>query len=178
LAPQRLPEICPAPPHFAMNETVYERFDSKADFQAAVDRLLAQPGRELRIFDPDLSSLRVNDPARIETLERFLLASRTRRLYIVLHDTDHVTRQSPRMMTLLQRFAHSIQINRTSEEIRNVQDAFLVLDSMHYVRRPTAAFFRGALGLGDEAEGLAMRGRFMEIWGASYPAVSGTTAGL
>jgi hypothetical protein len=161
-----------------MSETVYERFDSRADFQAAVDRLLEQPGRELRVFDPDLSSLRLNDPARMAKLEAFLVASRTRRLYVAVHETDHLTRHCPRMMALLARYAHSIQVNRTYEEIRNLQDAFLVLDAVHYVRRPVAAFFRGALGLGDENEGLAMRSRFMEIWAASYPGVSSTTAGL
>jgi len=61
-----------------VSETVYERFDNSADFQAAVDRLLEQPGRELRIFDPDLSALRLNEPGRVERLARFLLASRTR----------------------------------------------------------------------------------------------------
>lgn len=161
-----------------MNETVYERFENQADFQAAVDRLLAQPGRELRIFDPDLAALRINDPARIEGLERFLLASRTRRLHIVVHSPEHLTRQCPRMMSLLARFSHAIQVNRTHEEIRELQDAFLVLDSMHYVRRPVAQFFRGALGLADESEGLVMRSRFQEIWSASYPAVSATTIGL
>jgi hypothetical protein len=162
----------------AVSETVYERFDSGADFQAAVDRLLEQPGRELRIFDPDLSALRLNDPGRIERLERFLLASRTRRIYAVVHNTEHLTRQCPRMMSLLARFSHVIQVNRTHDEIRELQDAFLVLDSVHYVRRPVAQFFRGAIGLSDETEGLAMRGRFMEIWSASFPAVSATTAGL
>jgi hypothetical protein len=161
-----------------MSETVYERFDNNAGFQAAVDRLLEQPGRELRIFDPDLSALRVNDPGRIERLERFLLASRTRRLYVVVHNPEQIMRQCPRMMSLLARFSHAIQINRTHEEVRELQDAFLVLDSMHYVRRPVAQFFRGAIGLSDETEGLAMRGRFMEIWAASDPAVSGTTVGL
>ena len=162
----------------AVSETVYERFDSKAGFQDAVDRLLEQPGRELRIFDPDLSALRLNDPARIERLERFLLASRTRRMYFVVHSSDHLTRQCPRMMSLLARFSHVIQVNRTHEEIRELQDAFLVLDSLHYVRRPVSQFFRGAIGLGDDTEGLAMRGRFMEIWAASFPAVSATTIGL
>ena len=161
-----------------MAEVVYERFESSGDFQLAVDRLLEQPGRELRLFDPDLAALRVNDPARIERLERFLLASRTRRIYIVVHNTDHVTRQCPRMMALLARFAHAIQVNRTHEEIRELQDSFMVLDSLHYVRRPVASFFRGAIGLGDETEGLAMRARFMEIWAASFPAVSATTVGL
>lgn len=159
-------------------ETAYERFDTKADFHAAVDRLLEQPGRELRVFDPDLTSLRLNDPVRIETIARFLLASRTRRLYIAVHNTDHLTRQCPRMMTLIARFSHAIQVHRTHEEIRELQDAFLVLDAMHYIRRPVSQFFRGAMGLGDDTEGLAMRGRFLEIWAASYPAVSATTVGL
>ncbi len=161
-----------------MDEAIYERFDTSAGFQAAVERLLEQPGRELRVFDPDGAALRLNDAARIESLERFLLASRTRRLYLALHDTEHLTRRCPRMMALLARFAHAIQINRTHEEIRELQDAFLVLDAVHYVRRPVAAFFRGAVGLGDETDGLAMRSRFMEIWAASYPAVSATTVGL
>lgn len=161
-----------------MSETAYERFDGRAGFQAAVDRLLEQPGRELRAFDPDGTALMLNDPGRIERIEKFLLASRTRRVYLVLHDTEHVTRHCPRMMTLLARFAHAIQVNRTHEEIRELQDAFLVLDSLHYVRRPVAQFFRGAIGLNDETEGLVMRSRFGEIWSASFPAVSATTAGL
>ena len=161
-----------------MSETAYERFDDRAGFQAAVDRLLEQPGRELRAFDPDGSALLLNDPGRVDKIANFLLASRTRRVYLVVHDTDYLTRHCPRLISLLARFAHAIQVNRTHEEIRELQDAFLVLDSLHYVRRPVAQFFRGAIGLGDETEGLAMRGRFGEIWAASFPAVSATTAGL
>ena len=82
------------------------------------------------------------------------------------------------MLGLLARYAHAMQINRTQEHIREIQDSFLVLDSQHYVRRPVASFFRGAIGLNDDTEGLAMRGRFGEIWSASFPAVSATTAGL
>ena len=161
-----------------MDEAIYERFDTAEGFHAAVDRLLEQPGRELRVFDPDGAALRLNDSARIAALERFLIASRTRRVYLAMHDTENLTRRCPRMMVLLGRFSHAIQINRTHEEIREIQDAFLVLDAQHYVRRPVASFFRGAMGLGDENEGLAMRSRFMEIWGASFPAVSSTTLGL
>lgn len=161
-----------------MDDAVYERFDTNEGFQAAVERLLAQPGRELRVFDPDGAALRLNDPARVERIERFLQASRTRRLYIVLHDPNHVQRHCPRMMSLLARYAHAIQINRTHDEIRELQDSFMVLDSAHYLRRPVATFFRGAIGLADENEALAMRARFNEIWSASFPAVSSTTVGL
>ena len=136
-----------------MDAPIYERFDTNQGFQAAVDRLLEQPGRELRVFDPDGAALRLNDPARIERLERFLLASRTRRLYLVVHNTDHLTRQCPRLMTLLRRFSHAMQINRTHEEIREVQDAFLLLDAVHYVRRPVAAIVPRRDGTGRRERG-------------------------
>lgn len=156
----------------------YERFEDEESFQQAVDRLLEQQGRELRIFDPDLSGLRLNVPDRIARLQHFLTRSRTRRIYIAIHDPDYVTRYCPRMLTLLARFSHAIQVQRTDEEIRELQDAFFVLDAAHYVRRPVAQFWRGAIGIGDESEALTMRARFFEIWASSYPAVSPTTLGL
>ena len=161
-----------------MTEAVYEKFDTAEGFNAAVDRLLAQPGRELRVFDPDATALRLNDAGRVGALERFLRESRTRRLYLVLHDPQPLQRSCPRMMSLLARYSHAIQVNQTHEEIRELQDAFLVLDSDHYVRRAVAASFRGAIGLSDETEALAMRGRFNDIWASSAPAVSATTLGL
>lgn len=162
----------------AATQTEYLQFDTEADYQAAVDRLLAAPGRELRIFDPDLASLRLNTPQRVAQLQQFLAASRTRRLYVALHDADHLTKYCPRMMALLARYAHAIQINCTHQEIRNLQDSFLVIDQSHYLRRPVALQFRGALGLHDETEALSMRARFTEIWSASFPGVAGTTLGL
>lgn len=159
-------------------QTEYAQFETEAAFQVALDRLLAAQGRELRIFDPDLSALRLDTARRVEQLRQFLAASRTRRIYIAVHNADHVTKYCPRMMALLARFAHAIQVNCTHEEIRNLQDSFLVLDQNHYLRRPVAQLFRGALGLNDETEALAMRTRFMEIWSASFPGVASTTLGL
>jgi len=161
-----------------MDEPTYERFDTAAGYHGAVETLLVQPGRELRVFDPDGSSLKLNDPARIEVFAQFLGASRTRRIHMVVHQTDHILRQCPRFLGLLARYSHMMQINRSHEHIRQLQDAFLVLDSQHYVRRASAAFYRGAMGIGDEVEALAMRQRFTEIWEASYPGVSSTVAGL
>lgn len=156
----------------------YGRFDDDAGLQEAIDRLLALPGRELRIFDPDLSSLRPNQPARVAALQRFLEASRTRRIYIVMHDTDYLTRQAPRLLGLYARYSHAIAIQRTHDGIRDLKDSFMVLDGAHYVRRAVARYYRGAIGLHDEVEAFAMRSRFMEIWSASYPAPMLKTLGL
>ena len=165
-----------------MNEekpkTKYQRFEGEAEFQRTLERFLEQPGRELRLFDPDLKALRLNSPARIARLDAFLRGSRTRRIQIVVHETEHLTRHCPRMMSLLKLFNHAIQINCTHEEIRGLQDAFIVLDAAHYLRRPVAGLLRGAIGLHDDTEALAMRSRFTEIWAASFPGVSSTTLGL
>lgn len=156
----------------------YRSFSGDAEFQLAVDQLLVQAGRELRIFEPDGKALRLNAPARLALLEAFLRASRTHRIQIVVHDIEHLTKECPRMMDFLKRFNHAMQINRTHEEIRSLQDAFMVLDAAHYVRRPVAGRTRGAIGLNDEPEALAMRSRFLEIWAASYPGIASTTVGL
>jgi hypothetical protein len=156
----------------------YERFEGETDFQKALDRLLEQQGREMRIFDPDLKALRLNSPERVAQLDSFLRGSRTRKIYVVVHSTDHLTRQCPRMLGLLKLFNHVIQINQTHEEVQDLQDAFMVLDAQHYLRRPVATRFRGAIGLNDETEALSMRSRFQEIWAASYPGVASTTVGL
>jgi hypothetical protein len=156
----------------------YRPFSGVAEFQLDVDQLLAQAGRELRIFEPDGSALRLNSAERIALLEAFLRGSRTRRIQMVVHETDYLTRSCPRMMDFIKRFNHAIQINRTHEEIRSLQDAFMVLDAAHYLRRPMAGRMRGAIGLNDDTEALLMRSRFLEIWSASYPGVAGTTAGL
>jgi hypothetical protein len=125
-----------------------------------------------------MEAWRLNSVERVDHLRRFLQLSRTRRLYLVVHDTGHITRYCPRMLQLLAKYNHVIQINRTDESIRSLQDSFAVLDARHYLRRPVARFFRGALGVNDETEGLAMRTRFTEIWAASFPAVSSATTGL
>jgi hypothetical protein len=156
----------------------YAMFSGAAEFQLAVDRMLAQEGRELRIFEPDGKALNLNAAPRLAQLETFLRASRTRRIQMVVHDTDYLTRQCPRLMNFLKLFNHVVQINRTHEEIRSLQDAFMVLDGRHYLRRPMAGRMRGALGLNDEVEALLMRSRFLEIWTASYPGVASTTVGL
>ncbi len=156
----------------------YVRFDDDAGLQASIDRLLGQPGRELRIFDPDLSSLRPNVPGRVEQLLRFLQASRTRRIYVAVHDTGYLTRHAPRLLQLYARYTHAMTIHRTHDSIRELKDSFMVLDSAHYVRRSVARYYRGALGLNDDVEGYAMRTRFMEIWAASFPPSLLTTLGI
>ena len=151
---------------------------ARSDYLEGFSRLLGLARRELRIFDPDLSELEMNSTNRVETLTRFLRESRTRRIYVALHDVEHVTKRCPRLITLMGSYTSAIFIFQTHGEAAKVQDCFVLADGDHLVRRPVTTQPRGVLVINDPKECQPMRERFDEIWESSLPTVSVNTTGL
>ncbi len=151
---------------------------ARSDYLEGFNRLLGLARRELRIFDPDLSELEMNSTNRVETLTRFLRESRTRRIYVALHDVEHVTKRCPRLITLMGSYTSAIFIFQTHGEAAKVQDCFVLADGDHLVRRPVTTQPRGVLVINDPKECQPMRERFDEIWESSLPTVSVNTTGL
>src|SRR5713226_8365195 len=115
-------------PETAMSETPADAASerillaAKNDYLQGFNRLLGLARRELRIFDPDLSELDMNSTRRIETLTRFLRESRTRRIYVALHDIEHVTKHCPRLIALMSGYTSALLIFQTQGEAAKVQD--------------------------------------------------------
>lgn len=151
---------------------------TRGDYLSAADQLLAGARREIRVFDPALEELRLEHSSRIEMLNTFLLSSPANRLYIALHDVEHVKRHCPRLMRLLTTFSASMFIHRTQDDAARVQDCFILADNTSFVRRPVAAQPRGVFVTDDSNEASVMRRRFDEIWISSAQAVSATVSGL
>jgi hypothetical protein len=151
---------------------------TRREYLEGVERLLGLVRRELRIFDSDLAELELNAAPRIAHLREFLLASRTHRLYIAVHDTDFVTRRCPRVLTLLGSFPRQMFVHQTEGEARKAQDCFVIADDRHLVRRSVAAQARGVLVLDDPRDCGPIRDRFQEIWESSAPTVSPSVTGL
>jgi hypothetical protein len=151
---------------------------ARSDYSQGFGRLLGLVRRELRIFDPDLSELQINSAERVEALARFLRGGPSRRVFVALHNVDHVSTRCPRLIALLGIYASSIFIYQTIGDAAKVQDCFVLADGEHLVRRPVTAQARGVLVIGDPKECQPMRERFDEIWESSVPAVSANTTGL
>jgi hypothetical protein len=151
---------------------------TRREYLEAADRLLGMAKRELRVFDPELRDLDLNAPARIELLRRLLAANRNHRVYIALHDVEHVITRCPRLLQLIGTFPAGIMIHRTQGEATRAQDCFLIADGENLARRPAAAQSRGVLFIDDPIEGHGMRDRFDQIWESSYLAVSAAKVGL
>lgn len=156
----------------------HRRIEGVQDYVQAIDLVIRQAHRNLRIFSNNLRGEGYNSVARIESLQNFLLTNRANRLTIVLHDTDYLTRECPRMMNLLQQFSHAINIYQTGDEARGVSDPFIIADNEHYLHCFHYDHPRATLALNDKTGALELARRFNEIMEASEPAVPPTTLGL
>ena len=156
----------------------YRPISGVTESLAAIDEVVASAQRTLRVFDVNLTNRGYNSPGRTEKLRQFLVAGRTHRLYIALHETETLQRDCPRLLQLLRQFPMSIEIHRTLAQARNAMDPFVVADDhsvwhqLHY-EQP-----RAIVALRSPSDAMPIQQRFDEIWDLSEPAVSATKLGL
>lgn len=155
----------------------YRRFEGMREYEAILDDLIPRTQRIIRVFDRSLSRA-WNTPQRHESLRQFLLANRTNRLLIVVHDAEPIERECPRMVDLVRQFGTSIRIHQTMSLARQIYDPFIVLDANHYLHRFHYRFLRAAQGTNDLIGAQQLLERYSEIWEASALAVSAGASGL
>lgn len=154
------------------------RFDSRSDYRRAVDAVLTAARKDICVFDTDLKGVDFDARNRAEALAAFLSGDRDRSLRIVLHDTEHVFRDCPRIMSLLKRFSHCFSIRQTPDSLRQLADCFIVADGASAVIRFHADHSRGKLLLSLPEDARGWQQRFEDLWLESVPAVSATRLGL
>lgn len=153
-------------------EPSYERFDSEADYRAAIDFVLAQASSSLKIFDTDLARMQLGTPERVALLTNFLSANVAPQLQIVVRDRDgasDIGRRLPRLMDLLERYSHFFAIRQAPDNMLHLADCHVIADGQHCTRRFHIDHARGALISHDPAEVFLWSQRFDELWELSKP---------
>jgi hypothetical protein len=148
-----------------------------SEYESAIDAVLARATRSIRIFDHSLGR-EYNSSRRHDMLRRYLMASRRNRLLIVVHETQSLDRNGPRILNLLKQFSHAISIHETHANAKSVYDPFVIVDDRCFVHRFHFDEMRGLMAIDDPIGTHTLSERFDEIWEASSPAVSATTLGL
>jgi hypothetical protein len=164
----------PVPPERMPGE---RRLEGSVAYEDALDELLANASHTVRIFDRRIGAA-FNTQRRYDLLRKLLLAKRTNRVRIALHETTNVVRDCPRLILLLRQFSQAISVHRTLPDARRVYDPFAVADDVRFVHRFHYNDIRGVATIGDVAATQSLIKRFDEIWQASTPAVTANTAGL
>src|SRR5690349_10848012 len=95
----------------ALPHAQYERFESVRQLDAMFDELVPKTQRVIRIFEKSLGPA-YNTTARCDLLATFLRADPLNRLFLVVHETESIERTLPRLVILLQRFAHVAKVRQ------------------------------------------------------------------
>jgi hypothetical protein len=156
----------------------YTLLTSEAEYRQACDTVLGRAEREILIFDRDLRGLQLDHKPRLESLVTFLATDHLCRIRVVLHDPGPLHHQAPRLMQLIARFSHLIDVRQSPDNLRHLADAHLLADDAHAVRRFHFDQPRSALVLDDPAYVHPWRQRFEELWGLSHPCLQLNTTGL
>jgi len=159
----------------------YRRFESFREYDEIIDRMIPLTQNIIRVFDKtfDKTTGRAwNSAARIELLRQFLLASRTNRLLILLHDVRPLATECPRLISLAQRFTHACVIRETLRAAKQAADPFVIFDGSHYVHRFHYDHMRAAQGTHDAAGAQQLIERFSEIQDCSGPPLAANVTGL
>lgn len=164
----------PVPPEQMPGE---RKLNGVTAYEEALDELIAQATHTVRIFDRRIGGA-FNTQRRFDLLRRLLLAKRTNRVLIALHETANIVRDCPRLVVLKKQFSHGIAIHQTLPAARRVYDPFAVSDAARFVHRFHYDDMRGAATIGDVAATQTLLKRFDEIWQASTAAINAHTAGL
>jgi len=155
----------------------YRRFESNREYELVIDQLIPLTQRIIRVFDKTLSRA-YNTTTRVELLNQFLLANRTNRLLIVLHDTRPLPLECPRLLEFARQFSHACSIRETLRGAKHVYDPFVVFDGSHYVHRFHHDYMRAAQGTHDATGAQELIDRFGEIQDCAGPPLAAHVTGL
>ena len=153
-------------------------FHTLADYQTALDALIAEAQWRLRIYDATLEKAGLNATARYERLRVFCLGSPQRRIEILLDDPAHVQTQCPRLMSLLRDFSHIIEIRQTESESERPAHGFALADRSVWLKRFDKDALPGQWARDDAAGAVLLHQEFEQLWQRAIPNVSASTLGL
>ena len=155
-----------------------ELITSWADYQAAVDRLLAIATHHICVYDEDLVMLKLDSASRLEHIKRLLNGKQGEILRIAVRNAGPLRHQHPLMQQLLTTYGHLAIAQETPSQIAHLRDSMIIVDGKHALIRFERDMPRSKL-LIDEADELRpYLTRFQEIWSEGGVRITNSVVGL
>lgn len=150
------------------DETRHE-LDSLQDFCKALDTLLPQARRSVRLFAPALDPELLNRQSVTEALGGFIRASRHARMQVLFANSDTAIQGSHHLVAFAQRFPSFIEMRKLSApEARS--PAWIIFDDAGLIwRHDYRRYEQGFARCSYRARATALIRIFDEQWNASKP---------
>jgi hypothetical protein len=155
-----------------------ELFTTWADYQTAIDRVLALATKRICIYDEDLGLLHLETPERLAALKAPFASAGSDCLRIALRNVAPLQQRHPLLLRLLATHGHKCAMQQTADQLAHLRDSMILVDDAHAVIRFDRDQPRGKLLVDESDEVMPYRRRFEEIWAEGGTPVAATTLGL
>jgi hypothetical protein len=149
-----------------------------AEYDSAVQNILALSSRSLCIFDENLIALKLERADRLALLRQFLSTDPANTVHIALRNAEPLRRHCPRLMQLLAAHAHNLSIIECPPHLATLGDSLIIADQQHAVIRFHNDHARAKAILNDREACAPYLQRYDQILEEGGTPVSATTLGL
>jgi hypothetical protein len=154
------------------------QLESSADYVTALDELCRLANHSLIFFEKNFLDSGFNSSSRIEILRNFLLRNPNHQLKLLAHDTQPLSQQCPRLLSLMKQFTHNMFIYQTPINLQHITEPFAIADNSHYVRRFHFDHAQGVFTQNDPEYAHLLKSRFMEMWQSAHASSYTSTLNL
>ena len=155
-----------------------EAFASESGYRDALAAVIALAQREIVCFDQDLLAMGLADIRMVALLNDFAQGSRQRRVRFVVHDAEPMAARAPRLIELLRRYSHAIEVRRTPDHLRHLAERWLLADGGSGAIRFHADHARGKVVADEPAEVQGWWQRAEDLWAESEVCSPASVTGL
>lgn len=141
----------------------HQTFHTRGDFLLALDMLIGQASRHIRIQDADLRGQGWDGPARPALLERFLRDDPARRVDILLRESGYLQGHCPHLMDLIRYRGHQLEV-RLREETARSEECFVLADDGLVLLRYHRDSWHGRYAAEDRLAVTQLGGQFADEW--------------
>ncbi len=149
-----------------------------SEHDSFLQKILMLASKTLRIFDPDLSKLKLEQPGSAETLRLFLNADRQRTVSVVVKNAELFRRDCPRLMKLLATYPQNMAVIECPLHLASLNDSMLIADDKHALIRFHTDNVRSKAIIDNAEECIPYVYRFKEIMKEGGEQICATTLGL
>ena len=155
-----------------------ELITSWADYQMALDRLLAFACHKISIYDEDLVTLKLESAPRLLHIKRVLQAGQDDALQIAVRNAGPVRQKNPLLLNQLTTFSHRANAHETPPQLAHLRDSMILVDDKHALIRFERDMPRSKLLIDEIDELRPYLARFREIWSEGGENIASTALGL
>jgi hypothetical protein len=155
-----------------------ELITSWADYQMALDRLLAFACHKISIYDEDLVTLKLESAPRLLHIKRVLQAGQDDAVQIAVRNARPVRQKNPLLLNLLTTFGHRASAHETPPQLAHLRDCMILVDDKHALIRFERDMPRSKLLIDEIDEVRPYLTRFKEIWSEGGENIASTALGL